>query len=68
MTISEVKRQVAYTKTLKSMQVGETRSFEMIGTVYQGMSNARYRLKIKGFNFIFKTDSDNNIMHITRIS
>lgn len=68
MAISEVKRTVAYSKTLQSMQVGETKSFKMTGILYHGMHSARGRLKAKGFDFTFKTDSDKNLMHITRIS
>lgn len=68
MKISEVKRTASYSKTLQSMEVGETRSFEMIGTFYQGMNTARCRLREKGLTFTFKADSEKNLMHITRIS
>lgn len=66
--VSEIKTRVDYVKTLQCIGVGETRSFKMTGKLYSGMHNARYRMREKGFDFLFETDAEKNLMHVTRIS
>lgn len=65
-TTSEVKRRVDYPATLRSMAIGESRAFKMTGRLYQGMYSARCRMRKKGFDFLFETDAEKNLMHITR--
>jgi len=40
----------------------------MTGRLYQGMYSARCQLRKKGFDFLFETDAEKNLMYITRIS
>ena len=66
--VSETKKRVDYPGTLRSLTVGEFRAFKMTGRLYQGMYSARCQLRNKGFDFLFETDAEKNLMHITRIS
>lgn len=66
--VSEIKTRADYVKTLQCIGIGETRSFKMTGTLYQGMYNARYRMREKGFDFLFETDAEKNLMYVTRTS
>lgn len=66
--VSETKKRVDYPGTLRSLTIGESRAFKMTGRLYQGMHNARYRMREKGFDFLFETDAEKNLMHVTRTS
>lgn len=66
-TVSKPKKRIDYPETLRSITIGETRSFEMTGRLYQGVYSARCQLRKKGFDFLFETDAEKNLMHITRI-
>lgn len=66
--ISEVKTQPDYPATLRSIKIGDTRSFKMTGRLYQGMYSARCRLRKEGFDFLLETDVEKNLMHVTRTS
>lgn len=66
--ISEVKKRDDYPGTLRSIKIGETRSFKMTGRLYGNMYTARSRLREEGFDFLFETDAEKNLMHVTRTS
>lgn len=48
----------SYIETLRLIEVGETRYFRLIGTVYSGFHNAKTRLAKKGLAFDFNTAQD----------
>ena len=66
--VSATKKRVDYPGTLRSLIVGETRAFKMTGRMYQGLHSARCQLRKKGFDFLFETGAEKNLMYITRIS
>ena len=66
--VSETKKRVDYPGTLRSIKIGDTRAFKMTGRLYQGIYSARCQLRKKGFEFLFETDAEKNLMYITRIS
>ena len=64
--ISKFKTRADYIGTLRSFTIGETKSFEMQGRVYQGVQSARSLLRKEGWDFDMKPDTDQNIITITR--
>ena len=39
----------SYTETLRVIPVGKTRTYELLGTTYANLQNAKSRFKKKGF-------------------
>lgn len=64
--ISKFKTKADYTGTLRSFIVGETKSFEMQGRAYQGVQSARSLLRKEGWDFDIKSDTDKNVITISR--
>lgn len=60
MQVSEIKRVKSYVETLRSLNVGDTRYYELVDTDYAGFHNARKRLQDKkAGQFSFKQYEEN---------
>jgi hypothetical protein len=62
-TTEPVKR-TAYAATLRSMEMGETRTFDLVGADLGGFSAAKTRLTRKGYEFEFSRNG--NQLTVTR--
>ena len=59
----------SYVDTLRQIEVGETRYFRLVGTVYTGFHNAKTRLSKKDFEFVFQRikENDEHYLKVERI-
>ena len=59
----------SYIDTLRKIEIGETRYFRLVGTVYSGFHNAKTRLSKQNFEFTFKqiVEKDEECLEIKRI-
>lgn len=62
-----IKTKVDFKETVKDIPKGETHYFDMIGTVYTGITTACSRLKSAGYKYKVWSDSKNNQMYVKRL-
>lgn len=62
-----VKKNPNCTDMLRTMSIGEEKTFKLLGTIYNTMLTARTRLRKEGCDYLFTVDAQNNTMTISRV-